>query len=102
MNLIMYKLLLWKNYIMQGYALTQILKYFLLLSGVYAGAAGVSFWLIMFLGVVYVLICLILGFVWYRYGLVNAEREIANQYDPLAKQLRGKFRMTKDIKSIKS
>ena len=56
----------------------------------------------MFLGVLYVFLCFILGWLIYKYELVNAELEISNQYNPLAKQLREKLEMPKDLKDIKS
>ena len=49
----------------------------------------------------YVIFCFVLGYFWYYFGLVNVEAEIGNQYNPLAKQMRGKFKLPKNIKRIK-
>ena len=87
---------------MTGYSLTQIFKYFLVLLIGWEMTGTRNLNIIIFYGLLYMIICFILGYVWYYFELVNAEAEIVNQYNPLAKQLRGKFRMAKDIKTIKS
>ena len=103
MNIIKYKLLLWKTYIMTGYSLTQLFKYAIMVFGLWNMTGEErSLMLLSLIGFAYIIFCFILGWIWFKFELVNAEIEISNQYNPLAKQLRGRFRMAKDIKSIKS
>ena len=94
--------MLWKAYIMMGYSLTQLFKYAIVVIGMYNMTGEErSLPFLYAIGFGYIVFCFILGFVWYKYGLVNAEYEIGNQYNPLAKQLRRKMKMPKDIKRIK-
>jgi len=102
MNPVLYKCLLWKNYVMTGYSLTQLFKYAIMAFGMWEITGGRNIKVLILIGIAYIIFCFILGWIWYRFGLVNAEREIGNQYDPFAHQIRDLFVLPKNIKSIEN
>ena len=102
MNIIKYKLLLWKAYVMTGYSLTQILKYIIMVFVGWEVTGGRDLSKIIGVAVIYAIFCYVLGWVWFKFELVNAEQEISNQFNPFVKQVRSKFVLPKNIKRIKS
>ena len=92
-----YKLLLWKRRFDIGYSTTGYVKYLIAFLGVGAAIQDVPLIYIAMAGLGYGFFCLLIGWIWIRFGLLDTEIEITNQYDPLANQLRGKFRLAKDL-----
>ena len=92
-----YRLFLMKAYFDAGYGFTGYLKYMVALFGI--SSLNVKNTII--LGSIYGVLCFIIGFVLYNYGLIDTINEINNQYNPFAKQVRTKFKIPKSIKTIK-
>jgi len=87
-----YKLLLWKAYFDKGFSLTNYLKYIIAILGVGAVFKGFSLLWIVAVGVVYAVLCLILGRVWFYYKLVDTELEVYNKVNPFVREMREKFK----------
>src|SRR3990167_2219545 len=90
--LIGFKILLWKAYFDKGFGLLTYLKYILAVVGVGAAIQGISLLTIFIVGVVYGVVCLILGRLWYHYKLVETEKEIENIFNPFVKEMRNVVR----------
>jgi len=89
---------LWKAYFDKGYALLSLPKYILFLVGmgdVITSEGNTRNVLIA--GGIFFVICFVLGFLWYKLRITDAENEVQNQYNPLAYQLRDKLAIEKNI-----
>ena len=80
----LFKLLLWKAYFDKGFSLTNYFKYVLLLFGWGTGDVRAT----IVVGVVWALVCLILGRVWFHYKIIETEHEIDNIFNPFAQEVR--------------
>lgn len=83
-----YKILLWKAYFDKGFSLLNYVKYIIAIAGVGAVFQGMSFWWVFVAGVVYGLICLILGRLWFKFKLIDTENEIQNIFNPFQREMR--------------
>lgn len=78
------KIALHKAYFDKGWAVSNYLKYPLLL----AGFAIPNIKAIIWVAFIYALACYILGWWWYNYGMTDAETEINNRFNPFVKEMR--------------
>jgi mannose/fructose/N-acetylgalactosamine-specific phosphotransferase system component IID len=83
----------------KGYGVTAPLKVVAMALGV-AIAMGTNIKGTIIFGVCYMIFCLILGFILYKIGFAEAEAEVANVFNPFAKQIRKKFGVKELGKSI--
>lgn len=83
-----YRLLLWKAYFDKGFGLLNYLKYLIAVVGIGAIFKGVSLFWIAIAGLVYAVVCLVLGRVWFSYKLIETENEIQNIFNPFCKDVR--------------
>lgn len=88
-----YKLALHKAYFEKGYSLTNYVKYLIALFGLSSLNVKVT----LSLGVVYAFFCYFIGLGWYRFGFIEAEIEVSNQFNLFVKQVREKFGSPKSI-----
>ena len=81
-----YKFCLLKAYFEKGYGLTNYIKYLIALFGL--SSLNVKSTLIMAL--FYAVGCFILGYYWFRFGVIEAEIEVGNQFNHFVKEMRKK------------
>ena len=79
-----YKILLWKAYFDKGFGLTNYFKYLL---GFYA-LASQEIIITLIIALIYSIICLVIGRLWYHYKLIETENEIGNIFNPFVKEMR--------------
>ena len=79
-----YRLVLWKSYFDQGLGLTNYLKYVI---GFFALASKDLTSTFIFVGI-YLVFCLILGYCWFKYGWVQVQQEVSNNYNLFVKEMR--------------
>jgi len=79
-----YKLLLLKAYFDKGLGLTNYIKYMIAFFGIASLNAKVT----LILGIVYGVLCFIVGWVWFRFRLVEVEKEIENKYNLFVTEMR--------------
>lgn len=96
-----YKFLLYKRYFDTGYGILGYVKLLVALIGVSAAIQDVPLIYIGLMGVLFGISCFIVGWSWYHFRLIDTENEITNQFNPFATQVRKKFGLPKNIKSIK-
>lgn len=82
-----FKILLWKAYFDKGWATTNYIKYIIALFGI----ASLNVKLTLIFGLLYAIFCLVLGRLWFKFKLVDAENEINNIVNPFQQDLRKKF-----------
>ena len=82
-------------YFDKGMALTKYIKYLLFISGL--ASDGQQFWTITFIGALYLLSCFVTGYFWYRWKWIEAENEVSNRFNLLAKEIRATIRKNKKI-----
>lgn len=83
-----YKFCLLKAYFEKGYALTTYFKWMIAFFGV---ASNNILWT-MIMGIVYIPICFIIGYGWYKLDFIKAEIEVHNQFDLFVKEMRRRYR----------
>lgn len=80
-----YRLLLIKAYFDKGLGLTNYFKYILAFVGIFQlinAKTGII------LALSYIIFCLLLGWIWYKYQLIETENEINNIYNPFQREVR--------------
>jgi hypothetical protein len=87
-----YKALLWWNYYGCGYGMTNIISKILMVAGIGAVLEGMSSTTIILYGMLYVAICVLIGWAWFKFGFAEADAEVKNNYNLFVKQVRGKIR----------
>jgi hypothetical protein len=85
------KVALHKRYFDSGFSLLNYLKYPLVLMGFVVK----DIQLIIIVSILYAVSCYFLGWWWLNYGMMDAETEIGNRYNPFVKELRGHIRKQK-------
>lgn len=79
-----FRFLLWKRYFDTGYSLTNYVKYGIALFGI--SSLDVASTLI--IGVVYGLLCFVIGWLWYKHKFVEADNEISNRFNLFMREMR--------------
>ena len=79
-----FKILLWKSYFDKGMGLTNYLKYVI----AFFGMASLNVKATMIIAGIYAIFCLVLGWIWYRFGIINIENEVGNQFNPFCEDVR--------------
>ena len=88
LNKFKYKICLWKAYFEKGYALTNYLKYFIILFGIYEGMTKQSVIITMITAAGYGIFCFFFGWAWFRFGWINEEIEVGNRFNEFVKEMR--------------
>lgn len=94
-----YYFCLWKAYFEKGYGLTALVKYFVLLYGLNEAMATQDITRTLVLGVIYIIFCFLIGFLWYKFNIIRAEAEVNNQFNYFQQQVRAKFGIPKTLNS---
>ena len=90
-----YKYLLWKSYFDTGLGLTSYAKYIIALLGIYSIKENISFYYLLLISIMYIIICFILGYLWYKYKLIHIQNEISNDFNPFQIEVREKLKEKK-------
>lgn len=85
--------MLYKSYIDRGRGLTSYFNELFLIFGTWTVFSYRSLWLIVIMFFSYVGLCLIVGWLYFKYGWQEAEAEVQNQYNLFQKQLRKQFKI---------
>ena len=88
---IKYKFCLWKSYLDKGMSLTNYFKYLI----AFFALASNNILLTLWIGISYGFLSLAVGYLWFRYDFIKAEKEVENQYNLFVKEVR------KSIKTLK-
>ena len=93
-----YKLLLWKAYFDKGWSLTNQFKYVVAFLGLFNLVdVEKALWLIG----IYLIGCLVVGWVWFNSGLIDTENEVQNHFNPFQREVREKLHTTTLSKTFK-
>ena len=84
-----YTLCLWKTYFETGYAITNYIKYPLLLIGI---LEKISLSMAVYWSVVYAGLCFAIGYFWFKTDFAKAQTEVSNRYNKLAIELRNNIK----------
>lgn len=84
------KYLIAKAYFDKGLGLTNYVKYLI----AFFGVASLNVKSTMIIGSVYLILCYILGRLWYKFKLVETENEISNRFNPFVREVRENIRVT--------
>ena len=79
-----YKPILWKSYFDKGWSQTSLIKYAIALFGITSNDVFTT----MIWGAGYALFCVIVGTLWFKMGLTEAENEVANRHNLFVKEMR--------------
>ena len=79
-----WRFVVYKRWFDTGYAITSYVKFVIALFGL--SSLNVSLTLI--LGFIYAVLCFVVGFLWFKYGFIEADTEIGNQYNPFVGEMR--------------
>ena len=82
-----WRLLLWKLYFNIGFGITNQFKYVILLFGWVSGEKATTIWII----VIYLTFCFILGKAWVHFKFIDTENEISNLVNPFQREIRKKL-----------
>lgn len=83
-----YKFCLYKGYFEKGYMLTNYLKYFIILFGVFESVSRSSIIWTMFGAIIYGIFCFFLGWAWFKYNWIRAEAEVSNRFNYFVQEMR--------------
>ena len=83
-----FNILMHKAYFDTGWSFWSMLRYVIVLTGLAEGFATSSLKYTLMIGFVYGIFCYAFGFVWFKYGWINAQHEVANRYNEFMKELR--------------
>lgn len=76
--------LLWKRYFEMGYNITGYVKYAIALFGI----SSLNLVVTMVLGALYGGLCFLVGYLWFRYGFMEADNEISNRFNGFVQEMR--------------
>ena len=91
-----YKAILWKAYFDKGFGLTNQFKYLIVLFGWATADVGMT----LLIGILWFIACLIIGRLWFKFKLIDAEHEVQNVVNPFVNEMRSKFGVA-NIKRLK-
>ena len=83
-----YKFALWKAYFDKGYGVTSYIKWAAAIFGISSAIQGIHLIWIFIGATLYFIFCFIIGWIWYKYGLTDAENEVQNRFNPFQKEIR--------------
>ena len=83
----LFKVLLWKAYFDKGFSITNYVKYVI----AFIGISSLNTKLTLIVAAIYGLCCLIIGFVWYKYKIIEVENEVNNKFNPFQREVRAKL-----------
>jgi len=86
-----FKLLLHKTYFDKGWSLLNYIKYLI----AFFGLASRDVKTTIIIGLVYGLVCYVVGMLWYKYKLIETETEIGNIFNPFVKEMRKTYKTEK-------
>lgn len=86
------KLLLYKYYFDKGFGLTNNFKYAIGLIALFEVVKLDNARITIILGIIWILVSLLVGWLWYRYDWNAAELEIQNRINPFVAEMREKFK----------
>ena len=93
-----YKFALIKRWFDIGYGISSWFKYIVVLVGFDAVMKQVDMKWILLGGVIYALACFLVGYLWIKLGILEAEQEVSNVYNLFVKQMRRKVVVPKKRK----
>lgn len=80
---------LWiKKYFDTGLGLTAYAKYLIAIFGIYTALTDLNPIYLVILGVFYLFLCILLGWLWIKYNFFDKELEINNRLNPFQKEVR--------------
>ena len=82
-----FKILLLKAYLDKGMGLTYYVKYLIALFGI----SSLDVKTTMIISFVWIFLSFFIGWIWYKYKLVDTETEIGNLFNPFVKEMRSKI-----------
>ena len=91
------KLLYYKFLFDKGFGLTNYAKYFLVAIGLVIKQVSS----IIYIGVAYSVLCFIIGWLWAKYGLAQAENDVTNAFNPFIKDTNQKLKLLSKNKKFK-
>ena len=93
-----FKILMFKAWFDKGLNITNYFKYLI----AFYGLASLNVKNTLIIGIVYCLFCLILGFLWYYYKIIETENEIGNIFNPFQREMREKLKKRFNSKNNKN
>lgn len=97
---------LWlKFYFDKGLGVTSYAKYLIAIFGLYSIGKDIDINYTIAFGLIYILCCFVIGYLWVRSKLQDAENEIQNRLNPFQREVRAKlsngkvYNQTRPIKS---
>ena len=81
-----YKLMLLKNYVGKGQGETGFVKWLLGFYGLYSRNIIMT----ISMGIAYAFLCLLIGWMWFKWDWTIAEAEVGNRYNLFTRQMRKK------------
>jgi len=78
-----YKTMLLKAYFDKGYSVTSYIKYLIAYYGLVNRDSN-----LMLIAAIYGVACFFIGWLWYKYKIVDAEIEVGNRVNPFVKEMR--------------
>ena len=88
MKLKFFRILLIKAYFDKGWGLTHYFKYLYAFAGIFDFINQKT---AIITGIIYILCCFIIGFIWYQFGIIETENEISNIFNPFQREVREKL-----------
>lgn len=79
-----YQFLLHKAFFDKGWALTNYFKYVIAFFGLASTNLKATMWIAVF----YAIACYFIGIAWFKYGFVDLENEVQNNFNPFVKDVR--------------
>jgi hypothetical protein len=80
-------LCLWKRYFDVGFGILNYVKYFVLLGGFLSGSIETT----LIVGVIYAILCFIVGWAWLNSDFYTADTELSNRYNLFVDEMRKKI-----------
>lgn len=83
-----YRLLVQKAYFDKGFGLLNYIKYIIAVFAIGDAFIRRSYTLLISLGILYTIICYLLGRAWYKYGWILVENEVFNRFNLFQREVR--------------